>query len=122
MQHHRVQEEQRLLNRLQQLEHEKQRLDKEKKLFEAEQAQIEGDCCRDSERLFETFNRLPKQAPDEAIGKYFSLVKGILDKLTYFRLVFCLSHASNQQSYQIKSPEIIRKTKLLLKPQTFSAF
>ena len=69
-----VEEEQRLLTRLQQLEHEKQRLDKEKEMFEArfeaEQAQIEVDCCSDFERLFETFNRLPKQTPDETIGKY----------------------------------------------------
>ena len=28
------------------------------------------DCCSDSERLFETFNGLPKQTRDEAIGKY----------------------------------------------------
>ena len=69
-----VEEELRLLSRLQQLEHERQRLDKEKELFkarfEADQAQIEVDFCSDSERVFESFNHLPKQTPDEAIGKY----------------------------------------------------
>ena len=74
LQEKKVEEEQRLLSRQQQLEHEKQRLDKEKEMFkarfEAEQAQIEVDFCSDPEHLFETFNRLPKQTSDEAVGKY----------------------------------------------------
>ena len=74
LQVNKVEEEQRLLSRLQQLEYEKQGLDKEKELFkarfEAEQAQIEVDFCNDPERLLETSNLLPKQTPDEAIGKY----------------------------------------------------
>ena len=69
-----VEEELRLLSCLQQFEHERQRLDKEKELFKArfvaDQAQIEVDFCSDSERVFESFNQLPKQTPDEAIGKY----------------------------------------------------
>ena len=63
-----VEEELRLLSRLQHLEHERQRLDKEKELFkarfEADQVQIEVDFCSDSKRVFESFNQLLKQTPD----------------------------------------------------------
>ena len=75
-----VEEELRLLSCLQQFQHERQRLDKEKELFkarfEAEQAQIEVDFCSDSERVFESFNQLPKQTLDEAIGKYLQSCEG----------------------------------------------
>ena len=72
-----VEEEQRLLSRQQQLEHEKQRLDMEKELlatrYEAEQVQIEVDFSvtgGSSDHTFEALNRLPKQTSCEVVGKY----------------------------------------------------